>query len=76
MKICLKNIGLKLFGIIVGTWWILLAMGMIHITKISPDVNWLVACGLVGGWILVGFIGIISLVIGLMLVMKEINEWI
>jgi len=74
MKICLKSVAFKLLGIFIATWWILLAMGMVYITKISPDVNWLVACGLVGGWVLVGFIGAVSLLCGIMVVMRDLDE--
>jgi hypothetical protein len=74
MKLCLKNLAIKVLGIILGTWWILLVMGMIHLTKISPDIEWLIACGLVGGWLLVGMIAVISALCGFMLVIRGVDD--
>jgi len=67
MKMCFKNLLSKLGGLAVLTWWILLALGMGAITQRSPSIDWLVVCGLVGGWMLVGVIAFISIIIGLII---------
>ena len=64
MKICIKNLLTKLVGFLTLTWWILLAFGMGAITKHSPNIEWLVVGGLIGGWILVAIIALISVLVG------------